>query len=76
MRATDGTGFNGHTNPQHVFIDLSSGRYVGLLVEWRREGDSWKGWCIWAADGPVVSQAWLDAKQISPFDLPGHQPQT
>lgn len=75
MRATDGTGQQGHTNPAHVWIDTSTGRYPGLLCEWRQEGERrWVGWCIWAADGPVVQQAWLDAKQISPYDRPGNMP--
>lgn len=74
MRATDGTGHLGHTIPQHVWVDLSSGRYPGLLVEWRKDGaTSWVGWCIWAGEGPIVQQGWVDAKQLSPFDRPGAQ---
>ena len=70
MHAADGTGQAGHTVPQHVWVDLSSGRYPGLLVEWRPLGRGWQGWCLWAAGGPIVQQAWLDARQLSPYDAP------
>lgn len=71
MRASDGTGHLGNTIPQHVWIDLSSGRYPGLLLEWVRDGDApWKGRVVWAEPG-ALHQAVLDAKQISPFDRPG-----
>ena len=61
----DGTGQAGHVSPQHMWITLSSGRYPDVLSEWRKDGTAWKGWCVWAGVGPIVQQAWIDAKQIS-----------
>lgn len=76
MRATDGTGHLGHTQPQHVWITTSSGVFPGLLLEWIRDGAApWQGRVIWA-EGSVAHQAVLAAKQISPFDRPGHQAQS
>ena len=74
MRATDGTGTSGHTIPQHVWIDLSSGRYPGLLLEWERHGDHWRGRVVWSEREGHIQQGVLAAQQISPWERPGNQP--
>jgi hypothetical protein len=75
MRATDGTGTTGHTQPQHVWIDLSSGRYPGLLLEWVKDGaTAWRGRVIWSEREGHSQQDTLAAQQISPWERPGNQP--
>jgi hypothetical protein len=71
MRATDGTGTNGHTTPQHIFVTTSAGRFPGLLLEWVRDGDApWKGRVIWSEREGSHVQDVLDAKQLEPFEPP------
>lgn len=75
MRATDGTGYQGHDQPKHCWVQTSSGRFPGLLVEWVRDGDApLKGRVIWSEREGSWTGDVLDARQLSPFERPGNQP--
>jgi hypothetical protein len=63
--------YRGYPTPKHVWVTTGSGRFPGLLLEWVRAGDKWKGRVIWA-EPYVVQQAVLAAKQLEPISRRPH----
>jgi len=54
---------------QHCWVSDRHGRLPGLLLGWRRVGDSWEGRVVRAAedvDGWVVVEEWLPAGFLEP----------
>ena len=45
------------------------GTWPGLLVEWRRRGETWQGrvaFTVAGTDGPSLVEAWLPADRLQP----------
>ncbi|WP_166390341.1 hypothetical protein [Nocardioides ochotonae] len=75
MRATDGTGQQGHTVPRHVWV-APDGRWEaalpGVLLDWRKVGASWEALVMWGSGGGNVASAghtqWLSADKVRKVD--------
>lgn len=77
-RPDGGTGPNAAAGPVSVtgprpcwVVDheLAPGRWPGLLLEWRKGPQGWRGRVILAlagAEGPLIMEAWLPAGHLRP----------
>lgn len=58
------------TNRRHCWVTGPSsapGPWPGLVVEWRRDGDTWLGRVVYVVtdeEPPVLVEAWLSASQL------------
>lgn len=63
MRATDGTGQQGHNVPRHCWVRRADSTFPGLLLDQRRRPDgSWECYCVWAPGG--MESGWVPASDV------------
>lgn len=76
MRATDGTGQQGHVPPQHVWVCLTgnwSTASPGVLLDWRKgKGGRWEAFVIRASGGGnhevYTTMGWVQAEHVRPAE--------
>jgi len=76
VRATDGTGQRGHTNPRHVWVNVTenpSYRYAGVLMDWRVDHrGNWEALVVWVDGGGNLKAhahlGWVAASHVRPME--------